>query len=162
MCCTYRRGLVFVFAAIHEIIEAREHVYMCTCMQASNIDQSGNLHYRTRVFVCMHLRAMVASARGTHELICMHLCSGFCSNLCAVRGVRGVCCAMSSDWSREDFFHLTSTDIHKLKLQLAQKCDIHYGVCNQEKDMGFTSNGVMGLKAAALMDRVKAVAGDDG
>ena len=64
---------------------------------------------------------------------------------------------MASDWSREDFFHLTSTDIHKLKLQLAQKCDIHYGVCNQEKDMGFTSNGVMGLKAAALMDRVKAV-----
>ena len=41
--------------------------------------------------------------------------------------------------------------------KLAQKCDIHYTNCNQDKDMGFTSNGVIGLKAAALADRVKAM-----
>ena len=84
---------------------------------------------------------------------CMHLCSSFCDS----GGVLGVCGAMASVWSREDFFRLASTDIHKLKLQLAQKCDIHYDTCNQDKDMGSTSNGVMGLKAATLADRVKAM-----
>ena len=72
-------------------------------------------------------------------------------------GVLGVCGAMASEWSREDFFRIAAPDIHKLKLQLAQKCDIHYDLCNQEKNMGFTSNGVMGLTAATLATRVKAM-----
>ena len=99
----------------------------------------------------------VCVCQGTHEWICMHLCSGFCSNLCDGGGVLGVCGAMASDWSRENLFHLTSADTHQLKLKLAQRCDIHYCNCNQDKDMGFTSNGVMGLTAEKLGKSAKAM-----
>ena len=64
---------------------------------------------------------------------------------------------MASDWNREDFFNLAPSDIHKLKIQLAQHCDINYAACCQDKDMGASSNGVVGLRAEKLQKSAKAM-----
>ena len=140
--CRHRRGLFFVVAAVHEVIEAGvTHVYMHASRPNRPIRQHPLSH--ARLFVpCVFV------------LCC---CMKFCSSFCDAGGVFGVCAAMASDWNREDFFNLAPGDIHKLKIQLAQHCEIHYSACCQDKDMGASSNGVVGLTAEKLQNSAKAM-----
>ena len=98
--CRHRRGLFFVVAAVHEVIEAGvTHVYMQASKPNPPIRQHPLSH--ARLFVpCVFV------------LCC---CMKFCSSFCDAGGVFGVCGAMASDWNREDLFNLAPGDIHKLK-----------------------------------------------
>ena len=80
-----------------------------------------------------------------------------CSSSCDAGGLLGVFDGMASDWNREDFFNLAPSDIHKLKIQLAQHCDINYAACCQDKDMGASFNGVLGLTAEKLKNFANAM-----
>ena len=58
--------------------------------------------------------------------------------------------AATCTWQREDFFEMTSSEIHRVKLGLAGRMGVHYCSVGADKPMGLSAQGITGMTATDL------------
>ena len=58
----------------------------------------------------------------------------------------------AASWRREDFFDMSATDIHRVKMALATKMEVNYCTARTDKPMGYSIQGIEGMTAKALQE----------